>query len=82
MVTINTIFLGLSSELSKDILFTLEPLLSVNHAIVLPYMRRILKICLKRADENPLNDEDRKKNYSWLYLIYLKNYTSALKNFK
>lgn len=61
MVTINTIFLGLSSELSKDILFTMEPLLSVNHAIVLPYMRRILKICLKRADENPLNDEDRKK---------------------
>lgn len=61
MVTINTIFLGLSSELSKDILFTLEPLLSVNHATVLPYMRRILKICLKRADENPLNDEDRKE---------------------
>ena len=61
MVTINTIFLGLSSELSKDILFTLEPLLSVNHAIVLPYMRRILKICLKRADENALNDEDRKE---------------------
>ena len=39
----------------------MEPLLSVNHAIVLPYMRRILKICLKRADENPLNDEDRKE---------------------
>ena len=61
MATINTIFLGLSSKLSKGILFTLEPLLSVNHAIVLPYMRRILKICLKRADENALNDEDRKE---------------------
>lgn len=59
--TVSQIFCRLSSELSKDILYILELLLATNHAILLPYMPQILKICLTRADEVPREDGDSKE---------------------